>query len=95
MIIKDFHDKPFEISEEDLTALIKGTFDDLNYAEYVGGTLTYDYEGRLLMFNLTDDTLPAEARYWLAKLYLKHKSPKHHHWKLANTIAQQFRMEVV
>jgi len=94
MIIKDFHDKDFEISEEELIALIKGTFDDKNYAEYVAGTLTYDYSDRLLAFNLSDD-LPAEAKYWLAKLYLKHKTPRHHHWKDAQNIAESFRLAVV
>jgi len=95
MTIKDFHDKKVDIEDDEIVALFKGTFGDKNYAEYVGGSLCYDYNDRILTFTVGDKNLSDEANYWLAKLYLKHKNERCSYWKRSQDIVAAFRISVL
>jgi len=93
-MITDFHDNEVDITDDDLVSMFKQTFDDKLYAEYVGGSLTYDHNGHLLLFAVGDENLSDEANYWLAKLYLKHKNEKCYYWKRSQNIVAEYRSNI-
>jgi len=63
---------------------------------YAGGTLCLDYKHpssnltAVALLNFSDDRLSSEAKYLMAKIYIKHKTEKHAHWDEANRIVEEW-----
>jgi len=93
MKLKSFTDKEVEISENKLLSILKGIFEEKVYAEYAGGSLTYNHDGDLLIFNVggSENT---HVNYWVAKIYLKWKTEKHYYFKKAMKIVNEYRRKI-
>ena len=90
MIVNTFSDGNIEMPDDDVVAILKGIYGDRLYAEYAGGSLTYDHKGKLLIFNVGQCKSP-HVDYWVAKLYLKWKTEGHFYFKKATEIVQKYR----
>jgi hypothetical protein len=56
---------------------------------YCGGTLCIDIaEDELVVVVVTDGELTDEERILAAKLYIEHKTPKHHYYEFAQSVLQ-------
>jgi len=93
MILKSFTNEPVEIPENNVIAILKAIFEDKVYAEYAGGSLTYDHHGNLLIFNVGQSDNP-HINYWVAKIYLKWKTDSHFYFKRAMRIVDEYRRKI-
>lgn len=67
----------------ELETFLEELFYEKHSASYMGGTLGFNNPKEpheLILLNFSMSTLSSVERFWLAMLYIKHKTPNHVHW---------------
>jgi len=81
----DFYGNPINATEDDLVNILKRIYDGKVQSVYVAATLFAEVDNILYDFNVIPDIM-TRKNYWIAKIYIKNKTPSHYYWEPSKRI---------
>jgi hypothetical protein len=80
MKFKDFYGNVVDDTEDDLVDILKQIYDGKLISSYCAATLLCRCKDTIYEFNIRSPDILDRLNYWVAKIYVKYKTPNHVFW---------------